>query len=291
LLQIFVNGLITGLTIAVLALGFVVVYLPTRVFYVALGGVYSLAPFVVWGCLQRGLPWYLGTCAAFIIGIGVSVLCELCNHGPLEQRGASASGTHLISSLGIYIILVQAITLIWGNSTKVLRTGLDQVVEWPGLLLTHAQILAAIVSIVTLGVFYGWLQKSQLGLEFRALADNPKEFGLRGYNVRWLRIIAFGLSGGLGTASSLLVNYEIGFNPEGGLTVLLLAVVATIIGGQQSFYGAALGGILLGVLRSMAIWLLSAKWQEAVTFLTLVLFLFVRPYGILGQANRLEAED
>jgi branched-chain amino acid transport system permease protein len=289
--QIIINGLINGLTLAVLALGFTVVYLPTRVFYVALGGLYSLAPFVVWACLRQGLSWYFGVGVALLIGVGVSMLCEFANHARLEQRGKSVSGTHLVSSLGIYIVLVQMITLIWGNDTKVLRSGLDQVIILGGLLVTHAQITAASVAIIVLLVFYVWLQRSQLGLQFRALADNPKEFGIRGYNVSWLRLVAFGLAGALGTISSLLVNYEIGFNPEGGLAVLLLAVVATIMGGQQSFYGAAVGGILLGILRSLVVWGLSAKWQEAVTFLLLVICLFVRPYGLLGKANRLEAEE
>jgi branched-chain amino acid transport system permease protein len=289
--QILINGLINGLTLAVLALGFTVVYLPTRVFYVALGGVYSLAPFIVWAGLRQGLPWYFGTGIALTVGIIVSMLCEFTNHARLEKRGSSISGSHLVSSLGIYIVLVQFITLIWGNDTKVLRSGLDQVIHLGGLLVTHAQIIAASVAIAVLGIFYVWLQRSQLGLQFRALADNPKEFAIRGYNVRWLRLLAFGLAGALGTISSLLVNYEIGFNPEGGLAALLLAVVAMIVGGQQSFYGPVLGGVLLGLLRSLVVWSLSAKWQEAVTFLILVICLFVRPYGLLGQANRLEAEE
>lgn len=289
-MQIIINGIITGLTLALLTLGFVMVYLPTRIFYVALGGIYALAPFIAWGCVRQGLPWYLGTLAALLAGVLVSLACEKLNHAPLEQNRAS-SGAHLVSSLGIYIIVVQAITLIWGNDVKTLRTGLDSAISIGAVIITQAQAIAAVVSIAALVIFYGWLQWSQLGLQFRALADNPKEFALRGYNVRRLRSIAFGISGGLGALSSLLVNYEVGFTPEGGLAALLLAVVAMIIGGQQSFYGAVLGGILVGVLRSEVVWVLSARWQEAVTFLLLVVFLFVRPNGILGQKSRLEAED
>ncbi|MFM7578014.1 MAG: ABC transporter permease subunit, partial [Microcystaceae cyanobacterium] len=103
-------------------------------------------------------------------------------------------------------------------------------VKFSGLVLTNAQIWAAIASSVVLGCFYAWLKYSQLGLEFRALADNAKEFALRGYNVNRLRLLAFGLSGLLGAVSSLLVAYDIGFDPNGGLNAVLLAVVAVIIG-------------------------------------------------------------
>ena len=288
-MQIFVNGTITGLTIAVLALAFTVVYLPTRVFHVALGGVYATAPFIAWTCTRWGWPWYVAMALASLTGVGLSLACEFVNHARLERKGAS-SGAHLVSSLGIYIIMVQAIALIWGNETKVLRRGLDAVVAFGEIIITRAQLLAAGVSVLMLALFYGWLQWSRLGLQFRALADNPKELALRGYNIRRLRRVAFGMSGALCSGSALLVSYDIGFDPHGGLVALLLAIVAVIIGGRESFLGPVLGGVLLGLVRSEVVWFLSARWQEAVTFLLLALFLFIRPNGILGRKGRLEAE-
>lgn len=288
MMQIFVNGTITGLTIAVLALAFSVVYLPTRVFHVALGGVYAAAPFIAWTCTRWGWPWYFAMALASLTGVGLSLACEFVNHAPLERKGAS-SGAHLVSSLGIYIIMVQAVALIWGNETKVLRRGLDAVVPFGNIIITRAQLLAAGASVLMLALFYGWLQWSRLGLQFRALADNPKELALRGYNIRRLRRVAFGMSGVLCSVSALLVSYDIGFDPHGGLVALLLAVVAVIIGGRESFLGPVLGGILLGLVRSEVVWFLSARWQEAVTFLLLALFLFIRPNGLLGRKGRLEA--
>lgn len=75
-MQILINGLITGLTLAVLALGFTVVYLPLRVFYLALGAIYTLVPFVAWAMIQAGMPWYLAACAGIVTGVGISLLCE-----------------------------------------------------------------------------------------------------------------------------------------------------------------------------------------------------------------------
>jgi branched-chain amino acid transport system permease protein len=287
--QILINGLITGLTLAVLALGFTLVYLPLRVFYLALGAIYTLVPFVAWAMIQAGMPWYLASGAGLIAGLGISLLCEWLNHDRLERQGAS-SGAHLISSLGIYIIIVQSVAIIWGNETKVLRVGLDEIWQVGSVTLTFAQLIAAIVSIIAIGWFLWWLKFSQLGLQFRALADNPQEFALRGYNVQKLRLLAFGLSGLMGGLSSLLVAYDIGFDPNGGLAAVLLAVVAGIIGGQQSFGGPIVGGILLGVIRAEVVWFLSARWQEAATFAILALCLFVRPQGLFGQKMRLEAK-
>jgi branched-chain amino acid transport system permease protein len=289
MMQIIANGLITGLTIVVLALAFVVVYLPTRVFHMALGGVYAVVPFIAWTCLQGGWPWYLAIIVAILTGVLISFACERLNHHPLELKGAS-SGAHLVSSLGIYIIIVQIVALIWGNESKFFRTGIGAVIGIGTMRLTQTQAIAAGVSVVAIALFYFWLQFSNLGLQFRAMADNPKEFALRGYNVQQLRLIAFGISGFLGSISALLVAYDVGFDTNTGLVAVLLAVVAVLIGGKQSFWGPILGGILLGLIRAQVVWLLSARWQDAVTFLLLAFFLFLRPNGLLGQKGRVESE-
>ncbi len=289
-MQILVNGIVTGLTVSVLAVAFAIVYLPARVFHVALGGIYAAVPFVAWAILRAGWPSGIAFAIALGAGVIISLACEAVNHAPLEKKGG-ASGAHLVSSLGIYIAIVQVVALIWGNETKVLRTGLDAVNRIGNVIVTQAQAIAAGVSLAILVAFYAGLHFSQLGLQLRALADNPKEFALRGYNVRRLRLFAFGISGFLGGVSSLLVAYDIGFDPNGGLAAVLLAVVATIVGGRLSFWGPIVGGVLIGIVRSQVVWYLSARWQAAVTFLILAVFLFVRPNGILGTKARLEAEE
>jgi branched-chain amino acid transport system permease protein len=288
-MQVAVNGLITGLSIALLALGFTVTYLPTRVFHIALGGVYMSVPFVAWTCLSLGYPWPIAALAAFTSGVVLSVACEAFNHSYLERKGAS-SGVHLVSSLGIYIVIIQAITMIWGNQPKVLRVGVDSIFNVGGLVLTRAQVLAAVVSTILLAGFYTWLSFSNLGLQFRGLAENPVEMSLRGYSVRRLRLVSFGISGLLACASALVFAFDIGFDPNGGLTTLLLAVVAMIIGGRLSFIGPLVGGILLGLVRAEVSWFFSASWQEAATFILLAVFLMIRPEGLIGRKGRLEAE-
>jgi branched-chain amino acid transport system permease protein len=288
-MQILINSTITGLITAVMALAFTAVYLPTRVFYIALGGVYTLVPFIVWTELQWGWPWYIAALLASMIGVALSLSCELVNHVWLEKKAAS-NGIHLISSLGIYIIVVQAIAIIWGNDTKVLRQGIDSTINFGETTLGLTQISGAIISIVALAAFYLWLYFSNLGLQFRALADNPNELALRGYNIHHIRLIAFGVSGLLASISSLVTAWDVGFDPHGGLVALLVAIVASIIGGRQSFWGAALGGIMLGVVRAQIVWFLSSQWQEALTFLILAIFLLLRPQGLIGQTHRLESE-
>ena len=110
-MQILFNGLCNGALIALLAMAFVIVYLPTKVFYIALAGVYVLAAYLTKQLMAWGLPWPLAVLGALAAGVGVSLLCDLLNHRPLEKR-RSSMGAHMISSLGIYMILVQVVALV-----------------------------------------------------------------------------------------------------------------------------------------------------------------------------------
>ena len=288
-MQVFINGLISGLAIALLGLAFALVYLPTGVFHIALGAIYPTVSFVAWSCVNAGTPWPLAAFAAVVVGAALSVGCEVVNHARLARLNATPA-SHLVSSLGIYIVIVQVIVLIWGNEAQVLHEGPHRVIKVLNCSFTLGQVLTATVAVVFLSIGYVWLRFSNLGLQFRALADSPVEFALRGHNVQIIRIVAFALSGVFGTAAALLTAYDMGFNPHEGLSILLLAIVAVLIGGRGSFLGPVLGGILVGILRAGTIWFLSARWQEAATFIILVLFLYLRPHGLLAKKYRMEVE-
>jgi branched-chain amino acid transport system permease protein len=139
-------------------------------------------------------------------------------------------------------------------------------------------------------MYYAGLRFTNLGLQLRALADNPAQLSLHGYNTRRLRLLGFAIAGLLASVSAMLVAYDIGFDAHGGLTTLLLAIVALIVGGRGTWLGPALGGIAIGIVRAEVVWFLSAKWQDALTFALLAMFLFIRPQGLLGRKARLEAQ-
>lgn len=288
-MQIAINGLSNGMTIALLALAFTIVYLPTRIFHMALAGVYAIVPFIAWAGLHSGMHQSAAIAAALLAGVVLSLACEVLNHRLLEKKLASPA-IHLVSSLGINIVMVQSIVMIWGTQPKVLRVGLDDVVQIGDVILTGSQIVALCVAFLLLAGFYVWLQFSNLGLRFRALADNPVEMALRGHNVGWLRLVAFGLSGLFAGTASLCVGFDSGFSPHGGLNALILAVVAMIVGGRHSFIGPLAGGLILGLVRSEVAWFLSSRWQEAITFLLLAGFLLLCPGGLLRFRRRLEAD-
>lgn len=288
-MQILLNGLVSGAAIAMLAIGFQVTYLPTRTFFLALGGIYTITPYVARAVLSLGLGWTLAAISAIGVSIFLALICEWLNHAPLARKGAS-EGAHLIASLGVNIILVQVVALIWGNESQTLRNGPDVVFHFiKTLILTRAQVWILCISALIISTYTLVLMRSDLGLRLRTLADNPILFALSGHNVDHYRLLSFGLSGFFAALASLMTANDVGFDPHGGLSALLLAVAAVIIGGRGGFLGPVLGAVLLGLLRAAVVWFASARWQEAATFVLLGLFLLLRPNGLLGRKLRLEA--
>lgn len=287
-MHVILNGLGTGLLVALLASAFTVVYQPSRVFHLALAGIYTAVPYVAWTTTKNGLALPLAVTLAVTFGIIASLLCDYLNHRPLRRKGASEAA-HFVSSLGISIAMVQIVALLFGNESQVLRTGVNKTITFAGAMLTHTQIVSALVAASFLIGYAVWLRLTGFGLQLRALANNPVEVALKGYSARRLHLLAFGISGALGSVAALLASYDLGFDPHGGLSALLLAIVAMIIGGRQSFLGPILGGIILGIVRSSVVWYWSAKWQDAVTFFLLAVGLLLFPNGILSRKTRLEA--
>ena len=287
-MQIVLNGTISGLGIALLGTAFQLVYLPTRIFFVGLAGLYALAPFLFWEIDRAGAGWIVALVLSITATVALALAFERFNHAPLARKTAS-EGAQLITSLGIYIVLAQFIAMVWGNNAKTLRTGVDATIQLGDVVLTHSQLLMAGVASVLLVGFLVMLWSTDLGLRLRGLAENPSQFALYGHNVDAHRLVAFGFAGLFAASASLLTARDIGFDPHGGLHAVLLAVVAVIIGGRTSFVGPIIGGLLLGVIRAEVVWFASARWQEAITFAVLATFLLVRPQGICGGNTRVEA--
>ena len=286
-MQIFLNGLLQGILFGAIGVAFSLVYRTTKVFHLALGGIGALAPYLVLATIAIGLPAWVAVIFAVLAAACLGVLIDESIHWPFSRKRAPAE-VHLIASLGVYLVIVQSIALIWGNETQVLRMGVDQTWTAFEVTLAQAQVLGpALTLAATVGLFV-WLNGASRGLELRALADNPILVSLLGRNVRTLRRWIFGLSAALAAIAALAVAWDVGFDPHVGLKAVLLGMVAMIIGGTGSFIGPFVGGVLLGVLRAEVVWFGSARWEEAVTFTLLGLFLFFRPQGIFARRVRLE---
>lgn len=284
-LQGFFDGLLGAVGLAPLVAGFALVYAPTRIFHIAAGAIYALAPYGALAFARLGLPAPACFACAVALGSLVSVLLECCNHWPLERRRSSGLG-HFVASLGAATVIVQLLVLCWGTDPMTLRSSAHRVIALGPVHVSTGQLVTAIVGVLSVAVLYSWLPCTSAGMHLRALASNPSEAAVRGLNTRVTRVSAFALSGALCSVAGLVRAWDFGFDPYSGTSPTLLAIVAVALGGRYSFW-APLGGILLvGLARGVAVTVLSAQWQDAAAFLLLAAILVARPGGMIAAATR-----
>ncbi len=286
--QFLLNGLIAGGLIALMSVGFGLIYNTTRILHVALGASYTSAAYCCYFCLTR-IGWSLSVSAlvALLITALLGGLTELWVYAPLRHQRA-APLLSLLSSLGLYIVLVNVIALAFGNETQLLSIGDQAVYHLGGVVVTCVQTLQAIIPLCLLPLLLLLSNVTRLGRTIRAVRDNVTLASVMGADLRRLRLIVFALGSMLAGTAAILSALDIGVDPNVGLPTLLTAAVALIVGGVGSLPGTALGGLLIGLLQSLVMWRTSARWVDAVTFSLLVLFLLLRPEGLTGKRRRLE---
>jgi branched-chain amino acid transport system permease protein len=262
------------------------VYNTTRIFHIAAAALYVAAAYAFYYAFSV-LHFPLGgaALAAALVTAALSLLCEWAVYRPLSRKKSSLNVV-MIASIGIMTALVNGVAMIFGNETKVLDNNIQATYRFGELIITHPQMIQAVAGILLMAAFLVFLKFSRFGLKTQALSNDATLFEVLGFNVSATRLLVFALSGVFLAAGSCLTAYDIGMDPHVGMTVLINAMVAMIIGGIGRFHACILGGVLLGVLQSLVVYQFSANWQNAITFLVLLLFLFFKPQGILGYKKR-----
>lgn len=286
--QMLANGLVNGLSYAMLAVGFALIYNTTRVFHIAYGATFAAGAFVFYYCfvpLSLAMPLAVAVCLAItsLLGIGLDRLV----YAPLARSNATPL-VALLSSLGVYLVVMNSIALLFGSNSKVLLPGAQAHCRLAGFVLTHTQIATAATSFVVIPGVLLWLRFSRYGRLVIAIRDNPDLAVVLGTDLGVARALVFAVGSFLCGISAALYALDIGIDPGIGMPALLIAAVALIVGGVGTFGGPVVGALLLGIIRSVIAGFISTKWMDAGTYAVLILFLLLRPEGLLGRRRRIE---
>jgi len=190
----------------------------------------------------------------------------------------------LIASLGVYVVLQNVISMIWGDDTTSIRTWeVKTGHEILGAYITDVQIITIIVSIVLFAGMLVFMKYSKIGKNIRAISSNEelsKVFGIKSNSViLW----AFGIGSALAAVAGILVACDTDMTPTMGFNLLLYGMVAMIIGGVGSTWGLVGGALLLATAQHLAAYYIDSKWMDAVAYIILILFLIWKPLGFSGK--------
>ena len=286
LLQFIINGIIIGSIYSIVSLGFALVYNTTRIFHIAYAALYMFCPYMILTFYSTlGIPLLLSFLIAIIITILMSLTMEIVIYKPLSLKGSSHN-IIMISSIGIMIIVINLVAMLYGNETKIINQDISETISFGNIIITYTQLIQFAVSISLLSLFLIFLKYSKFGIKTRAMRDDDVLYSVFGSDTYKMRIVLFILSAFFAAVGGGLIAYDVGMDPYVGMPMLLNSVVALIIGGIGRFEAPIIGGFIIGILQSLSVWAFSARWQDAVTFTLLILFLLFRPQGLLGEKRR-----
>lgn len=285
LLQLIANGVAIGAGYLIVALGFALIYKVARFFHFAHAIIFTSCPyFAVW--LRNG-TYSLGAysfAAAVVLAAAMGCLMEVLVFAPLRRRGASPL-VHLLASVGLYVVLQNALSLVAGDHTQSLR--LQQIQPGHqvfGIVLTNAQITAIVAGGILLNLTAFITSRTQFGKQMRAVADDSELASVVGVHATSVRLLTFALGSALAGCAGIVVALDIDMTPTMGMDALLMALVAVIVGGVKNSWGIALGALFLALAQSLGVWKTDSRWQSLIAFVIMVVFLLVRPQGFLGKS-------
>lgn len=296
-LQQLINGITIGAFYALIALGYTMVYGVLRLINFAHGdlcmiGAYLGLTLVIALILSGAIPnLFVALLIIFLMVMGVvavtGVIMERVAYRPLRRAGRLAP---VVSALGVSIFLENTVMLIpaYGTKYHTYPKGILPDITWTigGAYVTFMQLAVLAISFLLMAGLYFFIHYTRLGTAMRATALDHSVARLMGIDVNRIISLVFFIGPGLGAAGGVMIGLYYGrifFTL--GWVYGLKAFVAAILGGIGNIPGAMMGGLLLGILETLAAGYVpgGGAWKDAIAFLILILILILRPTGLLGE--------
>ncbi len=284
ILQLLVNGLVTGIGLGMVAMSFALVYSTLRIFHVAHAGVWTLSGYAAYSAMGAGLPLVAGLAVGIVAAAAAGALIQLLIYAPLQRRGASGLVV-LIASLGVLAVIQNVLAGVY--SADILQfpgAWAGGVVHVAGLLLTRAQLATVAAGIAAYAVLLLLTRRTLLGAEIRAVAANPFLAEITRLQPRRVYVVVMAIASAVVALPGMLVPLDLGLQPYAGITPLLEATIAMIAGGIGSLTGAFALAIAIAVLQNLSLLIMPGEWAIGSTFAVFVVFMLFRPQGLFAAS-------
>ncbi|MEW6387130.1 MAG: branched-chain amino acid ABC transporter permease [Thermodesulfobacteriota bacterium] len=274
-------GFSLGSFYALMALGFSLIFGITRAFNLAHGEMIVLSgylAFALWRFFQVPFFWTLPICSVALAWLTIP-LYFLLRRLP-EPYGLNT----LVMTLGLAFLLQTFMLALFSADYRLIQTDLP-FIALPGLDFTFplGQGMLIILSLLATGLVSLMLQGTFLGKALRATIQDQQAAQMAGINVHRMALAAFALGGLLIGLAGPLLAQNMYLYPTAGIEATVIAIVVTIFAGLGRTRAILLGGWLLGLTESAAVFTLGSKWRELVSAAMLIMLLYIRPEGISSK--------
>lgn len=283
LMQYIVTGLTVGSIYALLAIGFVTIYNITGILNFAQGEFAMIGAMSCITFINSGLPMIASIILAILVTAIIGLIVE--RTAIFHARNTSVINL-IIITIGLSIFLKGLGLIVWGSYPKQLAPIIKmEPIQFMGAVINPQSLFIFAVLLILLAVLYVFFEKTYIGSALRASEKNPKAAKLMGINTSTMSALAFTLAAGLGALAGIMIAPITDATYEMGFLIGIKGFVGMVIGGMHSIPGAVAGGIIVGVLETFSSAFISTFYSDAITFLVLILVLFLKPNGIFARAS------
>lgn len=289
-LQLLLSGLFVGSFYALVALGYSMVYGIIKLLNFAHGDLYMVGAFSGFTVLSAG-GGTLGGGVLALTTIMVVAMLATGTFGMVLERVAyrplrsAPRLSVLITAVGASFALEYGIAVAYGPNPRVYQIDVSGgVLHLAGAHLTYAQVAMTAIAVALMIALDTLVRRTRSGRAMRAISQDPKACLLMGVNVDRVISRTFFLGSALAGAAGVMAGVYYGkIDFLMGFVIGLKAFTAAVIGGIGNLRGAVLGAVVLGLLESFGVAYLGSQWRDVFAFGFLILFLTVRPTGLLGE--------
>ena len=285
-LQLIASGVAQGCIYGLIALGFVLIYQATETVNFAQGDLMMVGGFLgLTGTLALGLPFWAAFVAALAVMFFFGMALERAVLRPLLGQPAF---TVVMATIGVGFLARGLVTMIpeWGTDTHVLPVPYkDEIVQVGGLVLSMEHLVViAVTALLILGL-YLLFKHTRIGIAMQATSQNQLAAFYMGIPVRRINMLIWGISAAVSACAGLLlapitfVHANMGF-------IGLKAFPAAVVGGFGSIPGALVGGLIIGIVETLAGFYLPEGFKDIAAYIVVLVMLAVKPNGLFGENLR-----
>jgi branched-chain amino acid transport system permease protein len=284
LLQYTITGITIGSIYAMVAIGFNVIYNVTEAINFAQGEFVMLGGLVmVLFRVTLNIPVVISLPLTIMVVTVVGVLLDRLVIRPIRKPSVLSM---IIATIGAAFFIKGAAMFIWGKDPFDLPpfTGRNPINFLGAVILPQSLwVVGFLVAVViTLTLFF---DRTILGKALRACAVNPNASSLVGINVQYMILVSFAMSAAIGAVGGIVITPISLMEYDRGAMLAVKGFAACVLGGMGSFYGAVMGGLIIGLIESLGAGLISSGYKDAFALLVLLFVLFLKPSGLFGSAE------
>jgi branched-chain amino acid transport system permease protein len=284
--QFLLGGLVVGSIYGLIGVGFTCIFNVTGIVNFAQGDFAMIGAMSAIALIAGGVPMPVALLLAVVLTCLVAAVIERTAIRPV--RGDVMRG--IVVTIGIGVVLQGIAAILWGTDAQPMPafSGEKPLRIFGATIVPQSLwvIGTAVALMIVLDLFF---RRTYLGQMFRACAMNPFAAQIVGMRTDTMSLIGFIMSGALGAIAGIIVAPIALTQYDSGLSLGIKGFVACIVGGFGNPIGAAVGGLMLGVIEAFAAGYVSSGYKNAIAFVLLLAFLLFRPGGLLGEFEKARA--